>query len=620
MPLGIPIPDIGAISKHFSDKCFRAIEENIRIVLEKLANPKDLFTFEVSGALVDSVDQVMSGGLDAFKQDFVQETATRAAVQAVDAVGAEYPDLTENIQKTINTAFNIINFAFLANNGLVLFMMKIVARNIINQLDSKASRTAALKDYLTQLHNILLTMKNGEPGVYDEYLDVLRSALIDVIQAETRVQLVQSTLQSSSIYLSRPYEDAKGFVASALMKVKPTETNPLIAPFTRPDGAFGGGDRPYAKVGATLLDVAGLPSTGEQVDNMLQVPAMTEAIVTAIRDYGGIVASINGMLRNFSQGLNALETTLYDSVQKYARDHLQRILNDLGYTKNSMDNVLSQRSPNPAKVTTKSFEWAIRLSNTLALMKVLPSDILGKINAPVAEVAFYESTIEQLKRLDTIGTGQAVLIAEDAREDVGALETQLLPLLLQANAKVFTLGIDDSLLSLNKNLIKRMDLTISRDAEIRAILQAFVDYPLALEDELNNAINAVNDLLSKAGLDRALDLINTGDLASFFDMNPKTASYVGAALNGLAFLKDCFDTEEEREKYNEVQDELESDTDLLNVQIGFNLDLRFFQNLEECLRVEGLVKMFELDEYLCGLAEEAGIGKIFESLNDVVKF
>ena len=619
MPLGIPIPDVGALSKHFSDKCYRAVQENIRIALEKLASPSDLFTFEVSGALVDATNAVLGEGLDAFQQDFVQETAQRAAYSAVEAAAAEYPDLEQNISKTLNTAFNIINLAFLANNGLVLFMMKVVANNIINQLDSKASRVASVKDLLTQLHNILKTFGNGSP-IYEEYLNNLKEALGEVTSARNNVLLVRNTLDARGIYLSQRYDIAKTQVSSALQKVRPTETNPLLAPFTNPSSLVGSGQRPYAVAGATLLEEAGIPGTREQTENLLQVPILTQKIIQEMRDYAGIVASINGMLDAFYQGISRLETLLYDSLRKYASGQLYRIYSDLGYVEGSMDKVLNGRRPNPAKVTSKSVEWTIRLSQTLAMMKLLPSEALGKIAAPLAEVSFYENTIEKLKDLDTISTGRAVLIAEDAKEDVGALEAQLLPLLLRANAQVHTFSVSEDTILLAKTLVERMNLTKSRDGEIRSLLQSFVDYPLALEEELENSYSAVKNLLEKAGLDRALDQISTGNVEGFFELNPKTASYVGAALAGLAFLKDCFETEEERERYNAIQSELESDIDLLNVEVGFNLDLRFFENLEECLRVEGLVKVFEIDEFICGLAESSGLGKAFDALNDVVKF
>lgn len=633
MPLGIPIPDIGAISKHFSDKCFDALQENIRITLEKLASPADLFNFEISGALVDATKSVLSGGLDAFHDDFVKETAIRAAGSAIEGVGALYPDLYENINKSLNTVFNIINFAYLAQNNMILFMMKIVARNIINQIESKESRIDKLKDLLTQLYNIMLTARNGDP-IYDEYLAQLKAALAELISARANVQLVKSTLQSSNIYLSQRYDTAKSQVSSALSKVRPTNTNPLISPFLQDggevstDGTLGGAvagaaeaaTRPYAQAGAFLLDTAGVPNSKEQFENLMQIPAITGEIINTMRDYAGTVSSINGMLSAFYVGIAGLETAFYDSLSKYAQEHLQRILNDMDSVQRSMGAVLNVRSPNPTKVMTKAFEWTIKLSQTLSLMKILPSAALSKANIAAGEIGMYENTIALLKKLDNVSADGATLFAEDAKENVGLLEQQLLPLLLRANAQMVTLTIQDSVLALNKTLITRMAITKNRDTQIKTILQAFVDYPLAYETELAKAIEGANAILKKAGLNRAADLLATGDLSAFFEMNAKTASYVGAALNAMAFLKDCFDTEEERAKHNGIQSELESDMDLLNIQVGFNLDLRFFQNLEECLRVEGLVKMFDIEEYLCGLAESAGLGKAFDAINDVVRF
>lgn len=615
MPLGIPIPDIGAISKHFSDKCYDALQENIRILLEKLSSPADLFTFDVSGALVDSVNSILEGGLDAFHQDFVQETAMRAASSAVDAVGAAYPDLYENITKSLSTVFNILNFAYLLQNNLILFLMKTVARNIVEKLDSKEIRVAKLEDLFTQLHNILKVTGNAEDPVYNAYLLELKKALTDLTSARANVQLVKSTLQSSNIYLSQRYDTAKSQVSNALEKVRPSNTSPLFQ--GNPVGALA---RPYAMKGAALLNEAGIPSSKEQFDNLMQVPAITGEIVKVMEEYSGLVMSVNSMLTAFYVGIGGIETALFDSLSKYAQEHLQRILTDIDSAKKSMEGVLGTRAPNPAKVMTKAFEWTIKLSQTLSLMKILPGEALSKASIAAGEVSIYQSTIDSLKKLGTVSSGGAVLVADEAKENLSAFQQQLLPLLLKANAQVVTLTVQPSVVALNKNMVSRMGLVRSRDATIKSTLQKFIDYPLSGEAELIKAMEAVNSILKKAGLDRAADLLATGDITAFFDMNPKTASYVGAAMTALALLKDCFDTEEERAKHNKTQSELESDMDLLNIQVGFNLDLRFFQNLEECLRVEGLIKMFDIEQYLCGLAESAGLNKAFDAINDVVRF
>ena len=103
-------------------------------------------------------------------------------------------------------------------------------------------------------------------------------------------------------------------------------------------------------------------------------------------------------------------------------------------------------------------------------------------------------------------------------------------------------------------------------------------------------------------------------------MNARTATYVGYGLQGIALLKDCFETNEEKEEMTKVQRELEREQDLANLEIDFNFQLAIQANLDLCLRVEGLAGVFNLKEFLCGLADDLGADDLFNSINDLVGF
>jgi len=250
----------------------------------------------------------------------------------------------------------------------------------------------------------------------------------------------------------------------------------------------------------------------------------------------------------------------------------------------------------------------------------ITSDALGALQLNFEAVDAYAGSVKKLKRMGTISNGKASLIATEAQEDSRVFPGQLLTFLLEATAAAVSAKIRPAALLLCKSFINRCDLVTARDRDIRITLQAFINTPIPLEETLKRLQDGLMKALRGMGLDRAADLLESGDFAGFFKLNGKNATYVGAALEAIAFLKDCFDNDADRNKLSEIENNVKGDGELLNFRISFNFDLAIFKNLKDCLNLNALSSLFSTKEILCGLLKEAGVGTLFNKLNDLLSF
>lgn len=250
----------------------------------------------------------------------------------------------------------------------------------------------------------------------------------------------------------------------------------------------------------------------------------------------------------------------------------------------------------------------------------ITSDALGALQLNFAVVDAYLFSVKNLKTLDSTSSGTAALIATDAQENFALFAGQLLTFLLEATAASVNGKMRPASLSQCRAFIKRCDLVTSRGEEIKTHLLRFVNTPIPLEDTLLRIQDGLAAALSGMGLDRAAVLLETGEYSKFFKLNSKNATYAGAALEAIAFLKDCFDNETDRNRLSEIENDVRGDAELINFKISFNFDLAIFKNLEDCVNLKALANLFSTKEILCGLLEQAGIGTLFNKLDDLLSF
>jgi hypothetical protein len=249
-----------------------------------------------------------------------------------------------------------------------------------------------------------------------------------------------------------------------------------------------------------------------------------------------------------------------------------------------------------------------------------PSGALDALNISQQSANAYQTAVVNLKKLDDIKIEGAVFRATDAQEQTAELESQLLVFLLEANNAPISATVRTEVLGVARSVLKRLAITVSRDNEIAAILQRFVDTPFELEDTIKKIGDGIFALLQSAGLDNAQELLESGDFNKFFKLNSKEATFVGAALASVALLKQCFPDQASRDKLSQIEFELEKDADLLNIQFSIDFDLAIFKNLQDCLRFNSLGGSFSIQEAFCGIISSSGVGQSLARLKDVLSF
>jgi hypothetical protein len=375
-------------------------------------------------------------------------------------------------------------------------------------------------------------------------------------------------------------------------------------------------------LGKNLLASYGVPVEKEQVEAIAAIPRITKRIIETMRDYDVILNAINGYLASFLGG----SSLFYEPLSKYIQDtivfQLESILGDIKSIEGSIlaTTDSAKGSPNPVVVTSQSYKWAVDIFMLIEKMKLAQvADKLG-LDKVLSDFRAYSTARDTLLSMDNLGSGASVLQAKDAQEDVALFSRQLAQFLLRANGSIATGKVSPGVLSLGKSIIRRLDLTTQRDGQIKQVLTTFVNTEFAGEEELRRLLDSISDKLSKNGLDRAADLFKGGDFKNLFKMDSKSATYVGFALQGIAALIDCFDTDFDRLRLNAVRRGLDRDLDLIKIKLDFDFDLAIFDNLKGCLKFKSDAKLFGAKELLCQLVTAKGIGKVLDALSDLVSF
>jgi hypothetical protein len=222
-------------------------------------------------------------------------------------------------------------------------------------------------------------------------------------------------------------------------------------------------------------------------------------------------------------------------------------------------------------------------------------------------VRVYTDSITAIKKKGNRGGTAGKLIANEGQENFAILQIQLVSFMAQILGGLFTTEDRLNLIAEGHALINHCKLSIQQDTEIINILNTFINTPIPLEDLLNQIQAGLIKMLKDLGLDKAADLLQSGDFKSFFNMNGKNATYIGAALEALALLKACFKDPASLNKFTEVENSIKGDQDLLNIKLNLNFNLAIAANIKACTDLTALAALFNQSEFQCFLAGQAGV-------------
>ena len=679
-----------SVAELFTKDCLTALEENKKYILGKLSDPKSLISHKASGFLVGASEKGM-GGLGDYAKSYLQNNADVLVLSAARAQG-------KNLAKygNLSVVFNMLSQVISTYNDIIFLMLKDVARDTIKSLKLKAKANSELRDNLIKLRDTLIHMSLGDP-VFEKYLAQLRAALIELESGRRDIRAVRNTLAASNRFQSKLFRTGKDKVFSARSKIQPLKDNKYLA--VKDSG---------------LARNLQLPSTDEQIHNIMIVPALSRTIIANTKNYLLYTQSANAGIASFYAGLAKLQQSMPGLVKDYIVGLFDLLLNNISQVVGSMSVALNGRDgaitgdgtyeASPLRTSVLAYQWAMDMNLVAECLKTIPagvvivpltqggtimpnlalrgdvlrapkeglfnavleghevtlsgaavgtyrvravlnsyelrlsrvvnkaatgipgvsftvvSDALGSLANTQAIVQKYEAVCRALKAMGDAKVGSTSLLAKEAQEDFVAFERQLLGFLIDVNASFASKPVRKDSLSLCNSFIKRTDLSVARDKDIIAELTSFINTPIPLEEDMTAALTGIKRMLKALKLDRAADALSTGDFTSFFAMDGRNATYVGAAMVALGELRKCFKDDKQAAQINKVQRQLERRQDLLTLSVTLDFDTAILKNLQKCVDLTGLANLFSSKESACSLLKKYGVGESFKTLEGLLSF
>lgn len=671
-------------------KCQAAIAESKALLLAKLSDPASIVDVDVTGALTEASSL---GDLADLAGDYLVSNAGALTVAALGALGLE-----NSAFSALNMFFNLFANAVSVYNDLILMYLKKLAEQIKSELQKKIEINTLIKGDITALLNALISLNKGDP-IFEAYLHQLRAALILLDQGRRNVVTTRNTLDKNNTFLTKTFRKGKKQVAAAQKLIKPLS------------------DNPYLKPTATALGLnLGLPTSADQIANILAIPKLCAKLIKDGQGYGGSTMLANAQLVFYFAGLEILQDAMPDIIKKQVLALFDQAIKQINSLETSMAFTLNghpgavtgpvaKYKPKPIPVSVSAFKWMMDINLVVNALKLIPSDVVvippqdngrvldgdksnvltsfaaeffkdvslgdtvtitgGKFATPGDYVVMkkvdggangldqlyldkpahsnifvpgpgetttpydvqysiitdgalakfqlnqdivnvYKRSVTLIKQKGNRGSGLGQLLANEGQENFTIFQQQLLPFMAECLLSIPSAKSRTAVIAEGRALIAHCDLAIQQDTEISQILTTFINTPIPLEETLAAIQAGLAKILEDLGLDAAADALKSGDFAKLFSMNGKNATYIGAALEALAFLKACFGDAADLNKFLQIENGLKGDEELLNVKITLNFDLAILKNLADCLDFTALASLFSTEEFLCGLASAAG--------------
>lgn len=590
---------------------FLDLQNKVLEILSFSSSPTDFVTKQVLAATSSkSADFLSSTPLAKLGKDFLAEQISKQGQQLIDnATGVLKREINKiagfDVRKTIEEAqaqvYNTIATALTANNDLSLIFLQNVAKNAVTALEEKRKILLELQTKVRELHNALQVMVSGEP-FFSQYLADLREALKKIVSAVNTITLVRNTYVKSKRFSPRQYESAKTMLEAAADLITPAKQE--VSTTTTNE----------------LLQNLGIPTKSEQLTALMTVPQKAQEVAFAASGYFMATLKANALLLAFQTGYNNFTKASSKMLDKYSVDMMdsliskitelsQRMATELnGSPDNFNTNVVARApftgqvldvrsnsitlrssggvestvslpprslprvrafdrvrlggdlavyNPDSIKIAGKSLGWIIELRAIVDHMSLVPGSTLSALQVSNDALDVYNKAVENLKKKGNRTVGQTTLTATEGREELGQLEAQLQTLVLKSVRAIVDPDVAAGVTALARSVLTRLDLSIAQDQEIIVILNSFANTKVSLSETLSKTAKSIKSALKAFGLDRAADLLDNGDFANFFNLNSKTATYVGAALVGIAKLKECLGTTEAREALTDAERELQ---------------------------------------------------------------
>lgn len=406
--------------------------------------------------------------------------------------------------------------------------------------------------------------------------------------------------------------------------------------------------------GTGLAENFPFPTTAQQRQAQLAVARLSSLIMKKLQGYLRLTGEVDGYVLAYITAMTALSESLPGFLKNYVLSLLKRnysrvdtLAKHMAKTLNGAEDAYSGPimvtkprypgdthpeypgdpigdvpipfRPNSLNLTTQNYKWIMDLGVIFQAYQLIPIQALNNLQLSADGVEAYRRSVAQLKSMNDLKAGGAILRMKEGQEQPADLESQIIALLLEANNAIISSTVRRSVLPLCRSVLTRLELSLAADHIIYNIFENFYLTPLPLQDTLNRAYDAMASLIESSGCEFLIDALKRGNFKDFLDTKGKGAMYVGRAMMALALLQKCNPGKFSLKwfKLNQMFLELKGQADLLNINFSINFNLAIFKNIQECLRLEGFAKEFNIEELICGIINAAS--KDLSSLGSKMK-
>ena len=463
------------------------------------------------------------------------------------------------LQDLRSMAFDSVITVITFKNDMVLYFAAQIAKEAVKAIRQKRRTLIELQEAIRKLHNALLTMVGGG-AFFNKYLDDLRAALQKIAAAKKNIDIVHSAFYSSTVFPQHNFQSAKTLLDEAY--------DLLMPPFT-------GTDAEDLKKGF-LKNVFVGPKYGDQLAMLMAIPKLAMQMLKSYDLYVLKVLKVNALILAFQNCVQNIQALGADSFRKRILDLLEkeqimlsdltesmalqlngdfRALNgpvqvDVSTNRNDVGKitrvVTKPYVPNPTKTSARAIGWSMRIKGARGLLELLDPDALQNLELSNQALRYYNTAVADIAKKDDRKTAVAIMRATDGRERLGDIEADLITFAFQANQAIVDSALTEkengqfsanSVIALGTKLNSRVQLSIDQDREIEQILMRFIGISEPLLDSIRDMGNSIFRVLEDFGMDKAADSLRSGLFGDFFAMSSKTATYVGAAMSGLALVQ-----------------------------------------------------------------------------------
>lgn len=618
--------------------------------LSKQSSSKKISDFISTEAAEKAWEKIKDGPLGQMGKDFVSEQIAKNGSKLINNLDtAIKKKVAKPLAELQAAVFDTMTAALTAKNDLGMYFIQQVAKELVIQIDKKRAATTQLQTKIRELYNILILLTTTKP-FFDKYLADLRKALTMIYESRNELVLVRNTLFKTDRWQKTRFKQVQDrlIAADALLSPAPQKV----------DIKYNGGG---------LLSGVGIPKQPQQLMLILSVPQKIKEVLACANGYFILTLKVNAMLLAFcaaygsftaasSSKLKSMTIGTLDNIVAKLDDLISRMATQLNGSSSSIlepdivrvtnldptfmaavsdgtapqdaigmfppTQTTKRYAPDPVLTSANAMSWIFEVKTIIEYLKFVPGPTLAALDVSNNALNLYNEAVATIQSKGNRVDGAAILTATEGREETGQLEKQVSTFLLQAAKAVYDPATGKIILPLGRTLLKRLDLSLQQDLEIRDAVNKFANAQLSFPSAIGKAGSAISKMLSKFGLDRAANALRTGDFAKLFNMNGKTATYVGAAITAISVLKECLNTTEDREQLTQAKREMERDQTskelLMQRQSATGFQQQITQIEVEEVKLDTLSMRAKKAGSKCGLPNDLAPANLIKNIGPIV--